>query len=69
MEKPKNLYVQPMGGAYAGGEGNAGQEGRKGRKNWGNYNSIVNKIYLKKDVLFVFNYDVSWGGPPWVHLV
>ena len=49
MEKPKNLYVQPMdmkkdGGMLVGGEGN-GWRGIKGREKWNNCSSIINKIY------------------------
>ena len=29
-------------------KGGSGQRGIKGRKKWDNYNSIINKIYLKK---------------------
>ena len=32
----------------AGRREGAGWNGIKGRKKWGNYNSIINKIYLKK---------------------
>ena len=28
--------------------GGTGRKGRKGRKKWDNFNSIINKIYLKK---------------------
>ena len=51
MEKPKNLYVQPMDmnlrQGNAGGRQGTGQEGIKGRKIWDNCNSIINKIYLE----------------------
>ena len=52
MEKPRNVYVQPMDMIMAGGNadgrrgtGQRGIKGRKGRKKWDNYNSIINKIY------------------------
>ena len=32
-----------------GGKGSAGQREIKGRKKWDNCNSIINKIYLKKE--------------------
>ena len=35
-------------GRNAGGLGAAGRKGYKGKK-WGNCNSIINKIYLKKE--------------------
>ena len=51
MEKPKNLYIQPMGINY--GEGmmvaGTGKRGIKSRNKWDNCNSIINKIYLKKE--------------------
>ena len=52
MEKPKNLYVRTTHGRELSGEnaaerGSSGQRGIKGEK-WDNYNSIINKIYLKK---------------------
>ena len=55
MEKPKTLYIQPMDMNKGGGEGNAvgkggaGWRGRKERKKWDNCNSIINKIYFKKE--------------------
>ena len=47
-EKSKNLYGHELRGGTAGGLGGAGQRGDKGGK-WGNCNSIINKIYLKKE--------------------
>ena len=52
MEKPKNLYVQPMdmnqGQGMLEGVGGAGWKGIKGRKKWDNCYSIINKIYFLK---------------------
>ena len=41
-----------------GGGGCAGQMGIKRRKNWDNCNSIINKIYLKIEMIneLIFNY-------------
>ena len=36
-------------GGNAGGRGDARWRGIKGRKKWDNCNSIINKIYLKKE--------------------
>ena len=36
-------------GKNAGGRGGSGQRGITGRKKWGNSNSIINKMYLKKE--------------------
>ena len=36
-----------MGGVDAGAWRVAGRQEIKGRKRWDNYNSIINKIYLK----------------------
>ena len=50
MEKPKTLHVQHMdmnSGGKAAGIRCAGWWGLKGRK-WDNCNSIINKIYFKK---------------------
>ena len=53
MEKPKNLYVQPMDmNCGRAREGNAGGRKVQGRgaesreKNWDNCNSIIDKIYF-----------------------
>ena len=35
-------------GRNEGGRGDSGQRGIKGRKIWDNYNSIINKVYIKK---------------------
>ena len=52
MEKPKNLYVQPIdmtcGSGECGWEGVCRPQGNKGEKKWDNYNSIIKKIYFKK---------------------
>ena len=48
MEKPKNLYVQPMDMEDAGGRAVQGRGGKRGRKKWDNCNIIINKIYFKK---------------------
>ena len=54
MEKPKDLICMTHGHELREGQGNAGGRGGaewsgiKGRKKWDNYNSITNKIYLKK---------------------
>ena len=45
MEKPKNLYVQPMDIDISEREEGAGWRGIKRRKKWDNCNSIINKIY------------------------
>ena len=49
MEKPTNVYEQPTDRDYGGGiaRGNRGTawRGAKG-ENWGNCNSIINKIYF-----------------------
>ena len=54
MEKPNNLYAQPMDmnwvGGIAGVKWGIKQRGTKGG-NWNNYNSIINKIYLKRKVI------------------
>ena len=49
MEKPKNVYVRPMDmNLRWGNDGGRRVEGNKGQeKKWDNYNSIINKIYLK----------------------
>ena len=39
---------EPRGQGNAGGRGVQGGGERKGRKKWENYNSIINKIHLKK---------------------
>ena len=49
MEKPKNLYVQPMDMNYGEGMwvgvGVQGSGEERGEKDWDNCNSIINKIY------------------------
>ena len=42
-------HVHELKEGNAGGRGCAGQRGIKGGK-WDNFNSIINKIYLKKDL-------------------
>ena len=52
IEKPQNLYARAMDrnwGRVAGGKGNYQVEGGERGKNWGNSNSIINKIYFKKE--------------------
>ena len=49
MEKPKNLYVQPMDMNQVGGRMVRGwykEKGIKGRKKWDNYNVKIKKIYI-----------------------
>ena len=53
MEKPKNLYVQPMDMNLGGGWGMLvggmvqGKGGERGGRKWDNCNCIINKIYLR----------------------
>ena len=54
IEKPKNLHIYMTHGhelrwGNDGGRVGTGQRGIKGRKKWDNYNSIINKMYLKKE--------------------
>ena len=52
MEKPKILHVpwtQTKRGDAGGRGGDAGRKGERGEKNWDNCNSIINKIYFKKE--------------------
>ena len=48
MEKPKNLYVQPLAyelsGRNAGGKWGAAWREVQGRKKWDKCNRIINKI-------------------------
>ena len=48
MEKPKNLYAQPMDIHWSGLLERMGVLGRGGQrgKNWDNCNSIINIIYI-----------------------
>ena len=50
IKKPKNIFVQPIdmtkGGLLESG-GSAGRRGKQREKKWDNYNSRINKIYLK----------------------
>ena len=48
------------GGGSVGGKGCAGQRGVKGGK-WDNCNSIINKIYFKKETMYFSKKTISFS--------